>query len=169
MNMNSGYSGWSKSVRAERAEGEGKLPLSRIGRNVWIKEAASILGSTEAHHTSKFCNLVDFYDARAVLALAKRLKLLASTPVGARRRIQAIRDARRKSVRRQMTPRQVTLCDARLYNTIARENIAHAETWPVDNPHCAYYYEKYMLEAALAEDKARQAVRRARGGKFDNP
>lgn len=78
MSMNSGYVGWSKSVRAAAAETEEKLPLTRavayVAReaNVTRKAARAALeeqGPCEWHHCSKFCNRVDYYDCAEVISL----------------------------------------------------------------------------------------------------
>lgn len=67
----SGYFGSSRSVRAVEAEEEGKLPLSRaipiISKKLGItrkaaRELIESVGPCEAHHTSKYANLTDYYD-----------------------------------------------------------------------------------------------------------
>ena len=94
MNMNSGYVGWSKSRRAYEAEDAGLLPLSRIGRSSWIGAAAKIVGAGEWHHTSKFCNKTEYFDVRAVRAVAVRMKALAGSPAEALAIIRSLRHAR---------------------------------------------------------------------------
>jgi hypothetical protein len=79
MNKNSGYIGWSRSRRAAEAEDRGLLPLSRLGRGLFTRAAAEFLGPTERHHTSKYCNLTDFYDVRSVRALAAQMKATGLT------------------------------------------------------------------------------------------
>lgn len=91
MNMNRGYHGWSRSVRAGEAEDRGLLPLTRAiavvadQGGVTRKAARAALlavGHAEAHHTSKYCNLTPYYDpakAIAYLAAQPHLALLAAT------------------------------------------------------------------------------------------
>ncbi len=80
---------WSsgKSNNAVEAEENGKLPLSRavksVSRRAGITQAAARqfikwLGCCEYHHTSKFYNSTDYYDADAAVRLiemAKKLEL----------------------------------------------------------------------------------------------
>lgn len=86
MNMNSGYSGYSKSNRAMDAEEEGKYPLTKASRflrskliekldiKIKIKEAKKILEQYwdgEWHHSSKYCNKVNYYDVINTFGLIK--------------------------------------------------------------------------------------------------
>jgi hypothetical protein len=82
----SGYVGSSRSVRAVEAETEGKFPLTRAIQNltktlgITRKAARELLikvGPCEAHHTSKYANLTDYYD----LGEAAREFKLASDPL----------------------------------------------------------------------------------------
>ncbi len=67
----SGYVESNRSVRAVEAEVEGKLPLTRaipvlagslgISRHS-ARELLVAMGPCEAHHTSKYANLTDYYD-----------------------------------------------------------------------------------------------------------
>jgi len=70
----SGYCGSSRSCRAAEAEDEGKLPLTRATAElaarlgITRKAARAVLtkvGPCEAHHTSKYANLTDYYDLAA--------------------------------------------------------------------------------------------------------
>jgi hypothetical protein len=92
---NSGYIGFSMSRRAGEAYDNGLAPLSKIGTGPYVRAAAQIIGPAEWHHTSKFCNRTDFYDARAVLAVAAQLKA-AKDKTGAT--IAAKREARRQQI-----------------------------------------------------------------------
>jgi len=77
--MNSGYSGYSKSNRAVNAEEEGRFPLTKACRvlksklikeldiKITLKEAKKILKENwdgEWHHSSKYCNKVNYYDVQ---------------------------------------------------------------------------------------------------------
>lgn len=76
-----------RSNNAGEAEESGKLPLTRavkaVAQRTGIKQAEvrafiKWLGSCEYHHTSKFFNSTDYYDADAavrLIELAKRLDL----------------------------------------------------------------------------------------------
>ena len=76
-----------KSNNAVDAEENGKLPLSRavksVARRTGIKQKDTRqfikwLGNCEYHHTSKFYNATEYYDADAVvrlIELAKKLDL----------------------------------------------------------------------------------------------
>lgn len=76
MNMNRGYSGYSRSKRAAAAEKEGKLPLSRAIKvvaseaGISQKLARAILqelGPCEWHHISKYCNITNYYNVSAAV------------------------------------------------------------------------------------------------------
>ncbi len=107
MNANRGYVGWSRSVRAEQAEDDGKLPLSRaigaVATRAGCTRAAAraallAVGSAEWHHTSKFFNRTKYYDVGAAVAF------LAAAPV--RARLEAIGYA----ARIEATPRSNGVC-----------------------------------------------------------
>ena len=86
------------SRRAARAYEEGFAPLSAIGRGAYVRAAAEFLGAAEKHHTSKMCNLTDFYRVAAVRAVAAQLeatRLSASDALEALRAIRARRSAGR--------------------------------------------------------------------------
>lgn len=85
MNMNSGYSGWSMSVRAAEAYAGGEMPKSKWTKKAIIQAVSSYCEETDRaydpqieklkkdelferfieytswHHTSKYCNATDFY------------------------------------------------------------------------------------------------------------
>jgi len=74
MSMNSGYSGWSRSKRAERAEDEGKLPVSRLAKylkvdfpGITTADIKAVMEPCEWHHTSKYANATDYYNPADVL------------------------------------------------------------------------------------------------------
>jgi hypothetical protein len=97
MNKNSGYIGWSRSCRAAEAEDKGLLPLSRLGRGLFTRAAAEFLGPTERHHTSKYCNLTDFYNVRKVKALAAQMAKSGLSPDAALTTLRKKQEDRRRS------------------------------------------------------------------------
>jgi hypothetical protein len=77
-----GYSGYSKSNNAVDAESEGRFPMSRArvivarATGVTQKEAERVLrllpdAGKEYHHTSKFYNSTDYFDADAAVKVIK--------------------------------------------------------------------------------------------------
>jgi hypothetical protein len=132
MHMNSGYYKWSMSNRAVEAYDNGLAPLSVIGRSKFVRAAARFLGKAEAHHTSKFCNLTDFYDVRAVRALAAQLKATNLTAEAALAGIQAKHERRvdRKYysiMRSDFRQARENILRARDYENAARQAIILAE------------------------------------------
>ena len=84
MHKNSGYIGFSRSVRSQRAIDEGKRTATDFAQ--WVRQFARFKGCTakdvsialspcEWHHTSKFCNRTNYYDPRDLLELEKRAAL----------------------------------------------------------------------------------------------
>jgi hypothetical protein len=74
MGMNSGYSGWSRSKRAEQAEDEGKRPASRLVKalrpyfpGITAADVKAMMEPCEWHHTSKRANATDYYNSADVL------------------------------------------------------------------------------------------------------
>jgi hypothetical protein len=155
MNMNRGYVGWSRSRRAAEAEDNGKLPLSRIGSGAFVKAAAKIAGVAERHHTSKYCNLTDYYDGRAVRAIARQLK---ATGLKA--------DAALAATREKRVARMLSRCwapSARSRYEVARREaqrlIAVARRFEAD----AAYDDYDAARAAEARFNARAVIRAALG------
>ena len=60
----SGYSGFSKSNNAVAAEADGRFPASVIARKLGVPAAyvRERIGTGEWHHSSKFYNVVEYYD-----------------------------------------------------------------------------------------------------------
>ena len=83
-----GYDGYSKSNNAVDAEANGRYPLTKAARIVarvtgaTVREARRVLvelGTSEWHHSSKFYNPVDYYDAGTaaeLMNIMKKYKLL---------------------------------------------------------------------------------------------
>ncbi len=96
----SGYAGSSRSVRATHAEGEGKLPLTRLCRKYGYSQskAKAALEPCEAHHTSKYANLTDYYDPARALRFRRQISVRKPTAeqLAARAAVMeaAIEDAR---------------------------------------------------------------------------
>ncbi|MDE2020248.1 MAG: hypothetical protein KGJ13_07935 [Patescibacteria group bacterium] len=65
---NSGYVGYSKSVRAVEAEREGRFPKTTF-RQVYGLDPSKFVTATEWHHSSKFGNRVHYYDPADVYAV----------------------------------------------------------------------------------------------------
>ena len=67
--MPKGYVGFSRSVRAAQAEGEGLYPASVAAKLLGVSAAAirEFLCSDEWHHTSKYYNATDYYDVGFLL------------------------------------------------------------------------------------------------------
>ncbi|MGD0077027.1 MAG: hypothetical protein ABSB91_00215 [Sedimentisphaerales bacterium] len=89
----SGYIGSSYSVRAGGAEREGRRPLSRgilrLAAHTGITQAQARelleeIGPCEAHHVSKYANLVDYYDIDDAIELAKERYELTNEMIDAR-------------------------------------------------------------------------------------
>ena len=86
IDANRGYVGYSKSVRAERAEEAGARTLSKITAS-WLKAGGvqeslrfvtwliriGEISASEWHHTSKYFNVTYYYRAEDI---AKRLRVL---------------------------------------------------------------------------------------------
>lgn len=99
MNANSGYVGWSRSVRATEAEAEGKLPLTRAipavssiagcTRNE-ARAALVAMGPCEWHHTSKKFNRTDFYNVGAACLKIAIDQHIAAMPGDWRERMAAV-------------------------------------------------------------------------------
>lgn len=154
MNANSGYIGWSKSRRAGEAEDNGLLPLSHIGGGAYVKAAAKLLGAAEWHHTSKFFNRTDYYDARAVRALAAQMKRSGLKAEEAFNWAKHLRH-RRRLARFGSDPRSVALRQA--VRLLKRAADLDAER-PVD---LEYAWRDRPLYAALARFEAHAVIRRA--------
>ena len=96
----SGYAGASRSVRAVQAEAEGKLPLTRLCRMYGYssRKAKAVLDPCEAHHTSKYANLTDYYCAARALRFRRQITVRRPAPEQLAARLQimpaAIDDAR---------------------------------------------------------------------------
>jgi hypothetical protein len=138
MHMNSGYYKWSMSNRAVEAYDNGLAPLSVIGRSKFIRAAARFLGKEESHHTSKFCNLTDFYDVRAVRALAAQMKATGLTAEAALAAIRTKHDRRieRKyysTMRSDFRQARKNILLARDYENAARQAIILAEREGADH------------------------------------
>jgi hypothetical protein len=60
----SGYNGFSKSNNAVAAEADGRFPASVVARklNVPTEYVRERIGTGEWHHSSKFYNVVKYYD-----------------------------------------------------------------------------------------------------------
>lgn len=73
----SGYNGFSRSVRATQAEAEGKFPKTTAAKELGLSVKAFTAGCDRAgisacewHHVSKYANAVDFYDTHECRASA---------------------------------------------------------------------------------------------------
>ena len=80
----SGYIGYSRSVRSQRAINEGKMTATDFAK--WVKRFSRYAGCTAAdvseamtpcewHHTSKVYNRTNYYDPRDLLDAATRQSL----------------------------------------------------------------------------------------------
>lgn len=60
----SGYSGFSKSNNAVAAEADGRFPASVVARRLKVptEYVRERIGTREWHHSSKFYNVVKYYD-----------------------------------------------------------------------------------------------------------
>jgi len=82
--MASGYIGYSQSVRAAEAKGDGRMPLTHLVKRVrrffpgvTSGDLRTILSPSEWHHTSKKFNRTDFYDLRDFADVETRRTLRA--------------------------------------------------------------------------------------------
>lgn len=84
-----GYVGWSKSVRAEQAENDGKFPLTKAIKAICsqtaytkkeAREALMEIGHCEWHHTSKMFNKTKYYNVNAAILYLKSKPLLDKLP-----------------------------------------------------------------------------------------
>ncbi len=98
-----GYNGYSKSNNATAAEDEGRLPLSRAIKAIAertgcsqkdARTAATIVGATEWHHTSKRYNHTDYYDVEAIVRYLNARPVIDSLPENWRGRMDAHRNIR---------------------------------------------------------------------------
>ncbi len=91
----SGYSGSSRSVRAVEAEDHGRLPLTRLCRKYgYVRaKAKTILEPCEAHHTSKFANLTDYYDPARSLRFRRQISVQKPSPDQMTARAAVMEDA----------------------------------------------------------------------------
>jgi len=69
----SGYNGFSKSNNAVIAECDGRFPASKAAKILgvpvkFLKECCGWANGGEWHHTSKFYNVVDYYNAELIRA-----------------------------------------------------------------------------------------------------
>ena len=78
-----GYYGYSKSNNAITAENQGRFPISQAKKivsaecNITQSLASKFLKgiySGEYHHSSKFYNIVDYYDAAKIIAILEMVK-----------------------------------------------------------------------------------------------
>jgi hypothetical protein len=132
MHKNSGYYKWSMSNRAVEAYDNGLAPLSAIGRSKFIRAAALFLGKEESHHTSKFCNLTDFYNVRAVRGLAAQMKATGLTAEAALAALRAKHNRRVEhkyysTMRSDFRHARENILLARDYENAARQAIILAE------------------------------------------
>lgn len=60
----SGYNGFSKSNNAVAAEADGRFPASVVARKLGVPAAyvRDRIGTSEWHHSSKYFNVVKYYD-----------------------------------------------------------------------------------------------------------
>jgi hypothetical protein len=80
--MNSGYIGYSMSVRAVEARRSGQLPATDLANwarrwfpGVTAADVAAVLSASSWHHTSKNFNATNFYRKTSLLEQAKRENL----------------------------------------------------------------------------------------------
>lgn len=96
MNANSGYVGYSKSVRAVEAESSDKFPLTKAAREVAsyckitikkARELCELVGPCEYHHTSRFFNATNYYDVADITAQFDLAVIAKQLPVDFSERI----------------------------------------------------------------------------------
>jgi hypothetical protein len=126
------------SNRAVEAYDNGLAPLSAIGRSKFIRAAALFLGKEESHHTSKFCNLTDFYNVRAVRALAAQMKATGLTAEAALAALRAKHNRRVEhkyysTMRSDFRHARENILLARDYENAARQAIILAEREGADH------------------------------------
>ena len=133
---------YSRSLNAENAEADGRLPRTRAAKHLGVSAAAFTAGcaaagyvSTEWHHVGKYATMVDYYDtnelaenpdfwqgaATAYKAKAKQAELLArfTERADAARAVKLAEFARQ--LKRQMQPPEVVRHQNRNWQKIVQK------------------------------------------------